>query len=122
MQTARSHLSRLQGMGFLIALDDFGSGYSSLRYLGTMPVDVVKFDITLTRLIDSEGGNPILSHLARMILECGHLLVAEGIETASSAKQLARLGFRYGQGFYFGRPAKTIESLDEPPEAVDISA
>ncbi|MEJ2591797.1 MAG: bifunctional diguanylate cyclase/phosphodiesterase, partial [Candidatus Thiodiazotropha sp.] len=99
MQTARSHLSRLQGMGFLIALDDFGSGYSSLRYLGTMPVDVVKFDITLTRLIDSEGGNPILSHLARMILECGHLLVAEGIETASSAKQLARLGFRYGQGY-----------------------
>lgn len=122
MQTARSHLSRLQGMGFLIALDDFGSGYSSLRYLGTMPVDVVKFDITLTRLIDSESGNPILSHLARMILECGHLLVAEGIETASSAKQLAGLGFRYGQGYYFGHPTVTIEPLDKFPDAVDISA
>lgn len=107
MQTARSHLSQLQSMGFRIALDDFGSGYSSLRYLGTMPVDVVKFDINLTRLIDSQS-HPILTHLAQMILDCGHLLVAEGIESASSATQLANLGFRYGQGFYFGRPAGSI--------------
>ena len=116
MQTARAHLSRLQSSGFRIALDDFGSGYSSLRYLGSMPVDVVKFDITLTRLIDSEEQNPILAHLAQMILECGHLLVAEGIETASSAKQLAQLGFRYGQGYYYGRPAATI---DIPPKITD---
>jgi len=116
MQTARAHLSRLQSSGFRIALDDFGSGYSSLRYLGSMPVDVVKFDITLTRLIDSEEQNPILAHLAQMILECGHLLVAEGIETASSAKQLAQLGFRYGQGYYYGRPAAII---DIPPKITD---
>ncbi len=113
MQTARSNLSRLQSMGFRIALDDFGSGYSSLRYLGSMPVDVVKFDITLTRLIDTQT-NPILTHLAQMILDCGHLLVAEGIEQASSAKQLASLGFRYGQGYYYGKPASTI---DMPPAA-----
>jgi EAL domain-containing protein (putative c-di-GMP-specific phosphodiesterase class I) len=111
MQIARSHLTRLQSMGFRIALDDFGSGYSSLRYLGTMPVDVVKFDITLTRLIDTHS-NPILTHLAQMILDCGHLLVAEGIENGGSAKQLASLGFRYGQGYYYGRPASTI---DIPP-------
>lgn len=122
MQTARTHLSRLQSMGFRIALDDFGSGYSSLRYLGTMPVDVVKFDITLTRLIDEESNNPILTHLARMILECGHLLVAEGIETASSAEQLERLGFRYGQGYYFGRPAMIANPPENDADPVSFSA
>ncbi|MEJ2466420.1 MAG: bifunctional diguanylate cyclase/phosphodiesterase [Candidatus Thiodiazotropha sp.] len=117
MQTARSHLSRLQSMGFRVALDDFGSGYSSLRYLGTMPVDVVKFDINLTRLIDTKS-NSILTHLAQMIVDCGHLLVAEGIESASSAKQLANLGFRYGQGYYFGKPASVIEL---PPAVEELN-
>jgi diguanylate cyclase (GGDEF)-like protein len=121
MQTARSHLSRLQSMGFRVALDDFGSGYSSLRYLGTMPVDVVKFDINLTRLIDTQG-NPILTHLAQMILDCGHLLVAEGIENASSAKQLAKLGFRYGQGYYFGKPAHTNDLLEQAEQAINDTA
>lgn len=121
MQTARSHLSRLQSMGFRIALDDFGSGYSSLRYLGTMPVDVVKFDINLTRLIDTQS-NPILSHLAQMILDCGHLLVAEGIESAGSAKQLAKLGFRYGQGYYFGKPAGTSDLDESDIEAMNDTA
>ncbi len=121
MQTARSHLSRLQSMGFRIALDDFGSGYSSLRYLGSMPVDVVKFDINLTRLLETQG-NPILTHLAQMILECGHLLVAEGIESAGSAKQLASLGFRYGQGYYFGRPSGSIEHPPAEEEQINYSA
>jgi len=121
MQTARSHLSRLQSMGFRIALDDFGSGYSSLRYLGTMPVDVVKFDINLTRLLETQG-NPILTHLAQMILECGHLLVAEGIENVGSAKQLANLGFRYGQGYYFGRPSGTINLPSSQDDQVNYSA
>ncbi|MCU7797355.1 MAG: bifunctional diguanylate cyclase/phosphodiesterase [Candidatus Thiodiazotropha sp. (ex Myrtea spinifera)] len=122
MQKARSNLARLRSMGFRIALDDFGSGYSSLRYLGSMPVDVVKFDINLTRLIDSKNNNPILTHLAQMIVECGHLLVAEGIESASSAKQLGQLGFQYGQGYYFGRPSATIDEPVPNREYVDFSA
>ncbi len=121
MQTARSHLSRLQSTGFQIALDDFGSGYSSLRYLGSMPVDVVKFDISLTRMIDTQS-NPILTHLAKMILECGHLLVAEGIEAADSARQLASLGFRYGQGYYFGKPSATIDQPPVTDEQINNSA
>jgi diguanylate cyclase (GGDEF)-like protein len=105
LQTARQNLENLRNMGFSIALDDFGSGYSSLRYLGAMPVDVVKFDITLTRLIDDHKNNPILSYLAKMITESGHLLIAEGIESAHVAEQLNRLGFHYGQGYHFGRPS-----------------
>ncbi|MEW8048407.1 MAG: EAL domain-containing protein, partial [Candidatus Thiodiazotropha sp.] len=99
-----------------------GSGYSSLRYLGAMPVDVVKFDITLTRLVDDRADNLILNHLAKMISESGHLLVAEGIESAQIAEQLAKLGFRYGQGYYFGRPARAMEKAGSPKDFINYSA
>ncbi|MCU7903505.1 MAG: EAL domain-containing protein [Candidatus Thiodiazotropha sp. (ex Lucinoma aequizonata)] len=92
LQTARNNLESLRSMGFRVASDDFGSSYSSLRYLGAMPVDVVKFDITLTRLLDNEANNPILNYLAKMITESGHLLVAEGIKSVENAEQLAKLG------------------------------
>ncbi|MEW8507143.1 MAG: bifunctional diguanylate cyclase/phosphodiesterase [Candidatus Thiodiazotropha sp.] len=122
LQTARKNLEILRTMGFTIALDDFGSGYSSLRYLGAMPVDVVKFDITLTRLVDDRANNLILNHLAKMITESGHLLVAEGIETAQIAEQLTKLGFRYGQGYHFGRPARSIGNPASPGDATKYSA
>ncbi|MCM8921951.1 MAG: GGDEF domain-containing phosphodiesterase, partial [Candidatus Thiodiazotropha sp.] len=122
LQTARNNLESLRSMGFRVALDDFGSGYSSLRYLGAMPVDVVKFDITLTRLLDDEANSPILNYLAKMITESGHLLVAEGIESVENAEQLAMLGFRYGQGYYFGRPTLTIQSLESTDGPVNYSA
>ncbi|MBT3042973.1 MAG: bifunctional diguanylate cyclase/phosphodiesterase [Candidatus Thiodiazotropha sp. (ex Codakia orbicularis)] len=122
LQTARKNLEILRNMGFSIALDDFGSGYSSLRYLGAMPVDVVKFDITLTRLVDDRADNLILNHLAKMISESGHLLVAEGIESAQIAEQLAKLGFRYGQGYYFGRPARAIEKTGSSKDSINYSA
>jgi diguanylate cyclase (GGDEF)-like protein len=122
LQTARENLEILRNMGFRIALDDFGSGYSSLRYLGAMPVDVVKFDITLTRLVDDSADNIILNHLAKMITESGHLLVAEGIETAQTAQQLSKLGFRYGQGYYYGQPSETIVKTAPAEQTANYSA
>jgi diguanylate cyclase (GGDEF)-like protein len=122
LQTARKNLEILRNMGFRIALDDFGSGYSSLRYLGAMPVDVVKFDVTLTRLVDDRANNLILTHLAKMIIESGHLLVAEGVETAQIAEQLTKLGFRYGQGYYYGRPTRTIRKSTSSTDSINYSA
>ena len=104
LQIATKHLGQLKWMGFQIALDDFGSGYSSLRYLAQMPVDIVKFDITLTQLVDDRSQQPILKHLTKMIDEAGYQLVAEGIESKSLAEKLRRLGFQWGQGSHFGEP------------------
>ena len=57
MEEASSNLMHLRNQGFLVALDDFGSGYSSLRYLTTMPVDIVKFDISpRIQLASATGG------------------------------------------------------------------
>ncbi|MCG8487088.1 MAG: bifunctional diguanylate cyclase/phosphodiesterase [Chromatiales bacterium] len=122
LETARKNLIKLRSMGFRVALDDFGSGYSSIRYLGTMPVDVVKFDITLTKLLEKSESNPILDHLAQMINESGHLLVAEGIESRSAAIQLRQLGFRYGQGYYFGKPKEQIPEKEDHRNPLNFSA
>ena len=101
---ASKNLGQLQWMGFAIALDDFGSGYSSLRYLAQMPVDIVKFDISLTHLIQDGAQQPMLRNLTKMIDEAGYQLVAEGIESHELAEQLSKLGFQWGQGRYFGEP------------------
>ena len=103
---ANENLSRLRQQGFEIALDDFGSGYSSVRYLASMPVDVVKFDISLIHgLSDKVQGN-MVTHLAQMILESGHQLVAEGIEDMATLEAARAAGFVRGQGYLMGRPAE----------------
>ena len=103
---ANENLSQLRLHGFEIALDDFGSGYSSLRYLATMPVDVVKFDITLVQGLRDETQRILVSHLAKMILESGHHLVAEGIEDPTTLDATRAAGFGRGQGYLFGRPSE----------------
>lgn len=102
---ATENLKRLQSEGFYIALDDFGSGYSSVRYLASMPVDIVKFDIMLIRSLGDESQHTIVKHLADMISETGHRLVAEGIETEDMLTKVNALGFSFGQGYLFGKPA-----------------
>ena len=107
LQAATDHLRRLQQMGFQIALDDFGSGYSSVRYLASMPVDLVKFDISLIQGLDDDSQLNIVRHLAQMIVEAGHPLVAEGIENTALLNKVRRAGFRYGQGYLFAHPDRS---------------
>jgi diguanylate cyclase (GGDEF)-like protein len=101
---ANENLARLRGLGFEIALDDFGSGYSSVRYLANMPVDAVKFDISLIQGLRDESQRVMVMHLAQMILESGHQLIAEGVEDKRTLAVLRTTGFERAQGWYFGRP------------------
>jgi EAL domain-containing protein (putative c-di-GMP-specific phosphodiesterase class I) len=80
-----------------------------VRYLASMPVDVVKFDISLIHgLSDKVQGN-MVTHLAQMILESGHQLVAEGIEDMATLEAARAAGFVRGQGYLMGRPAEWAE-------------
>lgn len=109
LQQASENLNRLRAVGFVVALDDFGSGYSSLGYMASMPVDVVKFDITLIHSLgqgDRHGG--IVEGLALMIRNAGYDIVAEGIETEQTLDAVNRLGFTHGQGYLLGRPEAEI--------------
>ena len=103
---ASTNLNRLRKQGFTIALDDFGSGYSSLRYLSSMPVDLVKFDISMVRSLEEGGRQAVfVEDLVRLIKDAGYKLVAEGIESEVLLKRVTALGFSHAQGFHIGRPA-----------------
>ena len=114
VQLASETLSRLRNRGFKIALDDFGSGYSSLRYLADMPVDVVKFDIALIRaMCDDSPHARMLAKLVELLSEPGYTLVAEGLENETMLATARAVGFHYGQGYLIGRPQTLLKPADE---------
>jgi diguanylate cyclase (GGDEF)-like protein len=111
----RAHLlvTQLQKIGCTFALDDFGAGFSSLSYMRSLPVDVVKIDGAFLKNIES---NPVDFALLRSINEIAHLLgkrtAAEYVNSESVHQLLGEIGIDYGQGYYFGRPAP-LGSLTE---------
>ena len=105
LQHASEHLVTLRDAGFRIMLDDFGSGYSSIRYLTRMPIDGVKFDISLIQTLAVQDRDAIMvESLAKMILQAGYLLVAEGIEDQDLYARIKHIGFTYAQGYYLHKP------------------
>ncbi len=110
LHLASSILNELRKKGFKIALDDFGSGYSSLSYLSNMPVDSVKFDISLIRqLLANNRQSIIIENLAAMVIKAGYDLIAEGVETEEILERIVELGFTRGQGFLLGRAESTCK-------------
>jgi len=107
LQHAVECLRQLRQNGFCVALDDFGSGYSSIRYLANMPVDIVKFDISMVHDLNKDlRTRNIIKHTADLILEAGYSLVAEGIETEEVYQRVISLGATHLQGYLFGRPQR----------------
>lgn len=106
LDAAIEHIDRLRAVGCLVALDDFGSGYSSLSYLSTMPVDLVKFDISLVHQLRDAGHKQhrVVEDIARLVLNAGYELVAEGIETQDMLTKVTEMGFSHAQGFLFDQP------------------
>ncbi len=97
-------LTKLREVGFRIALDDFGSGHSSLRDLERFPLDTLKIDPHFVQGLGRESGEAI----ARAIIELGHALslrvVAEGVEEMKQLDALRQHGCELAQGFLFSRP------------------
>jgi diguanylate cyclase (GGDEF)-like protein len=116
MEGVASALDRLRRKGFVIALDDFGSGYSSLLYLAQMPVDVVKFDIALTGALQGDDAQAtLIADLARMVRRAGYRIVAEGVEQPALLAVAQRVGFDYVQGYLVGRPGRACVLPDGLP-------
>ncbi|WP_432735891.1 PTS sugar transporter subunit IIC/EAL domain-containing protein [Maridesulfovibrio sp. FT414] len=97
-------LNALRSYGIRIAIDDFGMGHTSLRYLREMPVDKVKIDRSLT--LESEKG--VNRHIVFSILElCRKIdlkVIIEGVETAEQLEEFISMGAFSFQGYYFSRP------------------
>ncbi len=105
-------LQALKEAGASLALDDFGTGFSSLSYLARLPFDTLKIDRYFVRTMGAEEGS---SKIVRSVVALGRDLslevVAEGVETASLARQLLSVGCHYGQGFGYAPalPAQEAE-------------
>ena len=112
LSQATDNLKELQRLGFIIALDDFGSGYSSIRYLANMPVDIVKFDIAMIQTMhESTRNRKIVEHIAKMIRDAGYQLIAEGIEDQKTLDLVIEMGATHVQGFHIDKPVRLPHKL-----------
>ncbi len=98
-------LKRLKEKGFLFALDDFGSGYSSLTYFKHLPVDIIKMDKDFIATIDQSMTE---RNFLKFVLDLSHAMnkktVLEGVETIEQVKILKGYDVDYVQGFYYYKP------------------
>jgi EAL domain-containing protein (putative c-di-GMP-specific phosphodiesterase class I) len=107
-------LAEIRRRGFLVAIDDVGTGYSSLQSISEVQPDFLKIDISLIKNVHQ---SLIKQHLVESLLQMGSRIgarvIAEGIESEAEYRALRACGVRYGQGFYFARPAPPFPTLTQ---------
>ena len=103
--------SKLKELGFLVMMDDFGSGYSSLNMLKSMPVDVIKMDMRFLEINEHENdkGIGIIESVVNMARQMRIPIVVEGVETQLQEDLLRKVGCCYTQGFYYYRPMPLVD-------------
>ncbi|MBO4404786.1 MAG: EAL domain-containing protein [Treponema sp.] len=101
-------MQKLKEAGFLISVDDFGSGYSSLNLLKDIPADVIKLD---KEFLSKAGTTPREAIIIESVIEMAKKLhmttVAEGIETKNQSELLRNIGCDIAQGFFYAKPMPT---------------
>ncbi len=98
-------LHQLREMGMKLAMDDFGTGHSSMSNLYRFPIDMLKIDRSFISVMDQNRGYPAIVHaIVTLAHNLGMIVVAEGIETVDQVAQLQALECDRGQGYIFARP------------------
>jgi diguanylate cyclase (GGDEF)-like protein/PAS domain S-box-containing protein len=104
--TVGERLERLRASGVRVALDDFGSGYSSLGYLRGLPLDLVKIDRVFVGDLDLDPEAPsLIASIVRLLQALDLDIVAEGVETSAQLEQVRALGVDWVQGYLLSPPA-----------------
>ena len=103
-------VTALREQGVTVLLDDFGTGFSSLNWIFSVPTDGIKIDRSYTAAVTDPRRRLIMASLATMCRDLGLDAVVEGIETEEQRELLQELGFRKGQGYLFGKPM-SLEAL-----------
>ena len=103
-------VENLRKKGFRIEMDDFGSGYSSLNMITSLPIDILKIDMSFIRNMEKDERN---MKLVELVIDIAKFLnvptVAEGVETDSQLKTLKQMGCGIIQGYYFSKPVPAGE-------------
>ncbi len=105
LEDAILHMQAIKQLGMKLALDDFGKGYSSLQYLGRLPLDSIKIDQSFVRRLDVDVASTAVTEAILAIgRSLGLRVVAEGIESAETIDRLLRKHCQRMQGFYICPP------------------
>ena len=105
-------LEEIRGWGVKTSLDDFGTGFSSLSYLQSLPFDALKIDRSFVAAMDDIGkSRGIIQAILDLARTMGMTVIAEGIETAEQEELLQRMGCDMGQGFRYGRAEASSDAF-----------
>jgi EAL domain-containing protein (putative c-di-GMP-specific phosphodiesterase class I)/GGDEF domain-containing protein len=103
-QWLADELAMLKGIGVRVAVDDFGTGHSSLALLRDLPIDTIKIDKMFVDGLTPGGPAQMITGILQVAASLDADVVAEGIERTSERDLLAKLGCRLGQGYLYSRP------------------
>ena len=105
-------ITRLRRTGFIVEMDDFGSGYSSLNMLKDIHVDILKIDMAfLKKAKDEERSKKILQMVIGLAKQLGMPVITEGVENEEQVAFLTEMGCEMFQGYYFAKPM-TVEEFE----------
>ncbi|MCL2523323.1 MAG: bifunctional diguanylate cyclase/phosphodiesterase [Betaproteobacteria bacterium] len=108
----------LKNDGFKLAIDDFGSGFSSFHYLRRFPIDYLKIEGDfIANMLRNDKDHTFVISIRSLAREMGIAVVAEFVETAEILEELERLEIHRAQGYYIGRPARQLPPVDWRPAA-----
>jgi EAL domain-containing protein (putative c-di-GMP-specific phosphodiesterase class I) len=111
-------LNDLKADGFKLAIDDFGSGFSSFHYLRRFPIDYLKIEGDfIANMLHSDKDHTFVTSIRSLAREMGITVVAEYVESAEVLRELERLEVHLAQGYYVGRPARELLPVDWQPAA-----
>ena len=102
---AIQHLNALKELGFILCLDDFGAGYSSLGYLLKLPLDVIKIDRAfISYITEDERALALLKGMLQICQDLKKKVVVEGVETQEQVDLLVQYDVDVAQGFFYFKP------------------
>ncbi|HEY7810329.1 MAG TPA: bifunctional diguanylate cyclase/phosphodiesterase [Allosphingosinicella sp.] len=105
-------LGDLKALNARVAMDDFGTGYTSLAYLQRLPIDILKIDRSfVSALLQDKDSIAIVRAILGLAQALGMETTAEGIDSRELAETLTRMGCTHGQGFWFSRPMTAEAAL-----------
>lgn len=108
----------LKADGFKLAIDDFGSGFSSFHYLRRFPIDYLKIEGDfIANMLNSDKDRTFVTSIRSLAREMGIAVVAEYVESPEVLRELERMEIHRAQGYYIGRPAPQIIPRDWQPPA-----
>ena len=102
-------LRECQQRGVKIELDDFGTGYSSLSMFQLLPLDIIKFDMSFVKGLDSPRQMRVMAACVRLVHNLGLKSIAEGVETSQQLEKVKKMGIDAVQGYYYSRPLPKAE-------------